>query len=63
MKISFSRQGRVTKQILDNLSMCIPQSKIREKHGERLTELVDEKSCSVNYRVVKLILESLKREE
>ncbi len=52
MKKSFSRRGRVTKQILDNLSICIPQLRIPDKHCERLTEPVDEKDRSINYPVV-----------
>jgi len=52
-----------TKQILDKLSIYIPQSKMREKPVERLMKLADKKDRSINYLVVEAILEYVKREE
>lgn len=51
------------KQILDKLSVYIPQSKQAQRLGERLLKLADKKDRSVNYLVVEAILEYLKREE
>ena len=51
------------KQILDKLSVYIPQSKQAEHLGERLLKLANKKDRSVNYLVVEAILEYLKREE
>jgi len=51
------------KEILDKLSIYIPQSKMPEKPVERLIELGEKKIRSVNYLVVEAILEYLKREE
>ena len=53
----------VTKQILDKLSIYIPQSKIGQKPVERLIRLGEKKDRSVNYLVVEAILQYLKREE
>lgn len=53
----------VTKQILDKLSIYIPQSKIGQKPVERLIRLGEKKDRSVNYLVVEAILEYLIREE
>ncbi|GAF72299.1 unnamed protein product [marine sediment metagenome] len=52
-----------TKEILDKLSIYIPQSKMGEKPVERLIKLGQKKDRSVNYLVVEAILEYLKREE
>jgi len=51
------------KQILDKLSIYIPQSKIVQKPIEGLMRLADKKDRSINYLVVEAILEYLKREE
>jgi len=50
------------KQILDKLSIYIPQSKLEEKPVERLIKLGGELDRSVNYLVVKAIIEFLDRE-
>ena len=51
------------KEILDKLSIYIPQPKMAEKPVERLTKLGEKKDRSINYLVVEAILEYLKREE
>ena len=51
------------KQILDKLSIYIPQSKMQLKPVERLISLGEKEDRSVNYLVVQAILEYLKREE
>jgi hypothetical protein len=51
------------KEILDKLSIYIPQKKMLEKPVERLIRLSDKKDRSINYLVVEAILEYLKREE
>ena len=51
------------KQILDKLSIYIPQNKMPEKPVERLMKLSEKKDRSINYLVVEAILEYLKREE
>jgi len=51
------------KEILDKLSIYIPQKKQEEKPVERLIKLGDKRDRSVNYLVVEAILEYLKREE
>lgn len=51
------------KQILDKLSIYVPQKKMEEKPVERLIRLGNKKDRSVNYLVVEAILEYLKREE
>ena len=51
------------KEILDKLSIYIPQSKMPEKPVERLIKLSEKKDRSINYLVVEAILEYLKREE
>jgi len=50
------------KEILDKLSIYIPQSKLEEKPVERLIKLGGELDRSVNYLVVKAIIEFLDRE-
>jgi len=52
-----------TKEILDKLSIYIPQSKTKERPVERLIKLGQKKDRSVNYLVVEAILEYLEREE
>jgi hypothetical protein len=54
---------RAKKEILDKLSIYIPQKKMEEKPGERLIKLANKKDRSINYLVVEAILEYLKREE
>jgi len=51
------------KQILDKMSIYIPQSKIDQKPVQRLMKLADKKERSINYMVVEAILEYLRREE
>ena len=51
------------KEVLDKMSIYIPQSKIEQKPVQRLMRLADRKDRSVNYLVVEAILEYLKREE
>jgi len=51
------------KQILDKLSIYIPQRRLEEKPVERLLKLGERKDRSVNYLVVEAILEYLKRED
>jgi len=53
----------VAKQVLDKLSIYIPQPKKAEKLVERLMKLGEKKDRSINYLVVEAILEYLKREE
>ncbi len=51
------------KEILDKLSIYVPQSKIQQKPVERLIKLGEKKDRSVNYLVVQAIIEYLNREE
>ena len=51
------------KEILDKLSIYIPQSKMDQKPVERLINLGKKRDRSVNYLVVEAILDYLKREE
>jgi len=51
------------KEILDKMSIYIPQSKIDQKPVQRLMELADKKDRSINYLVVDAILQYLNREE
>ena len=51
------------KEILDKLSIYVPQKKMAEKPVERLIKLSEKKDRSINYLVVEAILEYLKREE
>jgi len=51
------------KEILDKLSIYIPQKKMGEKPVERLIRLSAKKDRSINYLVVEAILEYLNREE
>ena len=52
-----------TNEILDKLSIYIPQSKIEKKPVERLVALGAKRDRSVNYLVVAAILSYLDREE
>jgi len=51
------------KQILDKLSIYIPQKRMAERPVERLIKLSEKKDRSINYLVVEAILEYLRREE
>lgn len=51
------------KQVMDKLSIYIPQSKMKLKPVERLIALGKKRDRSVNYLVVEAILEYLDREE
>ncbi|MCK4570831.1 hypothetical protein KAT84_02655 [Candidatus Bipolaricaulota bacterium] len=52
-----------TKEILDKLSIYIPQRKMEEKPVERLIKLGEKRDRSINYMVVDAILQYLNREE
>lgn len=51
------------KEVLDKLSIYVPQKKMEEKPVERLIRLGNKRDRSVNYLVVEAILEYLRREE
>ena len=51
------------KEILDKLSIYIPQRKMQEKPVERLIKLGDKMDRSINYLVVDAIIQYLDREE
>lgn len=51
------------KEILDKLSIYIPQKKMEKKPVERLIRLGNKKDRLINYMIVEAILEYLKREE
>ena len=51
------------KDILDKLSIYIPQKKMEEKPVERLIRLGNKRDRSINHMVVEAILEYLEREE
>ena len=51
------------KEILDKLSIYIPQKKMEEKPVERLMRLSDKRDRSINYLVVDAIIQYLNREE
>jgi len=51
------------KEILDKLSIYIPQKKMEEHPVERLIRLSDKRDRSINYFVVDAILQYLNREE
>ena len=51
------------KEILDKLSIYIPQRKMEEKPVERLISLGEKRDRSINYLVVDAILQYLEREE
>jgi len=51
------------KEILDKLSIYIPQKKMEQHPVERLMKLSDKNDRSINYLVVEAIIQYLKREE
>jgi hypothetical protein len=51
------------REIMDKLSIYIPQSKAKFRPVERLIELGRKKDRSINYLVVEAILQYLEREE
>ena len=51
------------KEILDKISIYVPQSKQAKRPVQRLIKLSEKKDRSINYLVVEAILEYLKREE
>lgn len=51
------------KEILDKISIYVPQKKMVEKPVERLIRLSEKRDRSINYLVVDAILQYLKREE
>lgn len=51
------------KEIMDKLSIYIPQKKMKERLVERLTALSEKRDRSVNYLVVEAILQYLDREK
>ena len=51
------------KDILDKLSIYIPQRKMSDKPVERLMKLGEKQDRSINYLVVDAILQYLEREE
>jgi len=51
------------KEVLDKLSVYVSQKKQAERPVERLMKLADKKERSINYLVVKAIIEYLKRAE
>ena len=51
------------KEMLDKISIYIPQKKMEQKPVERLIRLSEKKDRSINYLVVEAIIEYLKREE
>ena len=52
-----------SKEVLDKLSIYIPQRKMEERPVERLIKLGGRRDRSVNYLVVEAIIEYLDREE
>jgi len=53
----------VRKEILDKLSIYIPQNKLEEKPVERLLKLSEKRDRSINYLVVEAIMQYLDKEE
>jgi predicted transcriptional regulator len=51
------------KEILDKLSIYIPQKKMQEHPVERLIKLSEKRDRSVNYLVVDAIVQYLDRQE
>ncbi len=51
------------KEILDKLSIYIPQKKMEERPVERLIRLGEKRDRSINYLVVDAIVQYLEREE
>ena len=52
-----------SKEVLDKLSVYIPQKTMEEKPVQRLINLSNKRDRSINYLVVEAIIEYLKREE
>ena len=52
-----------SKEILDKLSIYIPQGKMKQQPVERLIRLGEKVDRSINYLVVNAIVEYLDREE
>lgn len=50
------------KQMLDKLSIYIPQKKMEDRPVERLIRLGEKRDRSVNYLVVEAIMQYLERE-
>jgi len=53
----------VRKEVLDKLSIYIPQKSLEQRPVERLAKLGERRDRSVNYLVVEAILQYLHREE
>jgi len=51
------------KEILDKLSIYIPQGKMEQKPVQRLIRLSEKRDRSINYMVVEAIIQYLNREE
>ena len=51
------------KEILDKLSIYIPQKKMEDRPVERLITLGEKRDRSINYLVVDAIIQYLEREE
>ena len=51
------------KEVMDKLSIYIPQTKMTQRPVERLIKLGAKRDRSINYLVVEAILEYLDREE
>lgn len=51
------------KQLMDKMSIYMPQAKLKERPVERLIALAKKHDRSVNYLVVEAILQYLDREE
>ena len=51
------------KELVDKMSIYVPQTKIDQKPVERLIKLGKKRDRSVNYLVVEAILQYLDREE
>ena len=52
-----------TKNVMDKISIYVPQKQMEEQPVQRLIELGKKKDRSINYLVVDAILQYLKREE
>ena len=51
------------KEVLDKISIYIPQAKMEKRLGERLIKLGEKTDRSINYLVVNAIIEYLDRAE
>jgi hypothetical protein len=58
-----SKEVEIAELRRDNLSIYVPQDKVKEQPIERLMRLAKQRDRSVNYLVVKAIMEFLEREE